>query len=100
VNSRLIILAFQAALILAAPLQAEQHPDNAKDRYYTLGNRDGYHDFKKMRQRDHKHKFPTGDDRQAYHQGYEVGCMGGRTHRIDPLRSSWVSARTLPSTIQ
>jgi hypothetical protein len=98
VNSRLMILAFEAALIFVAPLHAEQHPDHAKDRYYTLGNRDGYHDFKKMRYQDHKHKFPNGDDRQAYDQGYEVGRLGGRTYRVDQPQSSWARVRTVPST--
>jgi hypothetical protein len=99
VNSRLMILAFEAALIFVAPLQAEQHRDYTKDRYYSLGNRDGYHDFKKMQHKNHKHTFPNGDDRQAYDQGYEVGRLGGRTYRVDRVQSSWSRGRTLPSTI-
>jgi hypothetical protein len=81
-NNRLTILAFAAALMSVVPLQAEQHPGNAKDRYYALGNRDGYQDFEKLHHKDHKHKFPNGDDRQAYYEGYEVGLLGGRTHQV------------------
>jgi hypothetical protein len=98
VNSRLMILAFGAALIFVAPLQAQQ-TDYSKDRYYSLGNRDGYHDFKKMKHKNHKHKFPSGDDRQAYDQGYEVGRLGGRTYHVDRVQSSWSRVRTSPSTI-
>jgi hypothetical protein len=98
-----MILAFEAALIFAAalvPIQAQEHPDDAKTRYYNLGSREGYGDLKKGQHKDHKHKFPNDDDRQAYDQGYEMGRLGVRTYRIDQPQSSWSRVRTLPSTLQ
>jgi opacity protein-like surface antigen len=54
-----------------------QHPDYSKNRFYTLGNREGYQDYNKKQQRKtHDHKYRNDDDRSAHDLGYQQGWNG------------------------
>lgn len=56
-----------------------QHPDYSKNKYYALGNREGYQDHQKKQKRaSHNHQFRNDDDRKAHDDGYEQGWQGQR----------------------
>lgn len=51
--------------------------DYSHNRYYQLGNREGYEDYgKKERRKEHNHQFHRDDDRRAHDAGYENGWQG------------------------
>jgi hypothetical protein len=61
-----------------------QHPDYSKNKYYALGNREGYQDYQKKTQRTtHNHSYRNDDDRKAHDYGYQQGLQGQRGYRPD-----------------
>lgn len=72
----------------AAPLQEhhdemrtdhDAHPEYYNNRYYRLGNREGWEDHRRNVQRkEHNHHFKTDEDRQAHDYGYHEGWSGTR----------------------
>jgi hypothetical protein len=56
-----------------------QHPDYSKNKYYALGNREGYQDYGKKHERaNHNHQYRNDDDRKAHDYGYQQGLQGQR----------------------
>jgi|CZKZ01.1.fsa_nt_gi hypothetical protein len=56
-----------------------QHPDYSKNKYYSLGNREGYQDYGKKKERaNHNHQFRNDEDRKAHDYGYQQGWQGQR----------------------
>ena len=56
-----------------------QHPDYSKNKYYTLGNREGYQDYtRKTVRTNHNHTYRNDDDRAAHDYGYQQGWQGQR----------------------
>ncbi len=65
----------------------EQHLDYSNNRYYNMGNREGYQDYNKKQQRkEHNHKFRNDDDRRAHDYGYQQGWTGTRGYNTDSDR--------------
>ena len=61
-----------------------QHQDYSKNKYYTLGNREGYQDYEKKQKREtHNHHYRNDDDRKAHDYGYEQGWQGQRGYHPD-----------------
>ena len=61
-----------------------QHPDYSKNKFYTLGNREGYQDYQKKTQRSaHEHNYRNDDDRAAHDYGYQQGLHGTRGYKPD-----------------
>jgi len=61
-----------------------QHPDYSKNKYYALGNREGYQDYGKKTQRaTHNHKYRSDSDRTAHDYGYQQGWQGQRSYHPD-----------------
>lgn len=59
--------------------QEQSHPDYSNNRYYKLGNSEGYHDHQHKTQRQvHNHKYRNDDDRKAHDYGYQQGLQGQR----------------------
>lgn len=59
--------------------QTQQQPDYSNNRYYKIGNREGYQDYKSKHQRaDHNHNYRNQTDRQAHDYGYQQGLQGQR----------------------
>jgi hypothetical protein len=59
--------------------QGQSHPDYSNNRYYKLGNSEGYHDYQHKTQRTvHNHKYRSDDDRKAHDYGYQQGLQGQR----------------------
>ena len=57
----------------------DEHPEYYKNRYYRLGNREGWEDHQRNEQRkEHNHRFKTDEDRQAHDYGYHQGWSGTR----------------------
>ena len=76
-------LALPSAWPLFLPLQdraqSQDHPEYAKNRYYKVGNQEGYQDYKSKKQRpEHKHAYRNDTDRQAHDYGYQQGLQGQR----------------------
>jgi hypothetical protein len=62
--------------------QSQDHPEYAKNRYYKVGNQEGYQDYKSKKQRpEHKHAYRNDTDRQAHDYGYQQGLQGQRGYR-------------------
>lgn len=60
------------------------HPDYSKNKYYTLGNREGYQDYGKKHERaNHNHQYRNDDDRKAHDYGYQQGYQGQRGYHPD-----------------
>lgn len=60
-----------------------EHPEYYTNRYYRLGNREGYQDYQRKSRRaeaEHRHKFHSDDDRRAHDYGYDQG-YGGTLYR-------------------
>jgi len=56
-----------------------EHPEYANNRFYKLGNQEGYQDYKNKTQRpEHKHAYRNDTDRQAHDYGYQQGLQGQR----------------------
>ena len=56
-----------------------QNPDYSKNKYYSLGNREGYQDYEKKQKRaNHDHRYHNDDDRKAHDYGYQQGWRGER----------------------
>ncbi|MCU1312821.1 MAG: hypothetical protein JWM54_578 [Acidobacteriaceae bacterium] len=84
--------AFPVSALLVAAAQDQDHHDQDRDRdrtranytnnnYYQTGNREGYEDYqKKVRRKEHNHKYRSDEDRRAHDQGYEQGWQGHRDH--------------------
>jgi hypothetical protein len=61
-----------------------QHPDYSKNKYYALGNREGYEDYGKKQQRaNHNHQYHNDNDRKAHDYGYQQGWQGQRGYHPD-----------------
>jgi hypothetical protein len=59
----------------------EQHPEYSNNKFYQLGNKEGYEDHKKNVQRTtHKHNYKTDDDKKAHDYGYQQGWQGQNYH--------------------
>lgn len=59
-----------------------QHPDYSKNKYYDLGNREGYQDYEKKKERaNHNHKYTNDEDRRAHDYGYQQGWRGQRGYQ-------------------
>jgi hypothetical protein len=59
--------------------QEQQHPDYSKNRFYKVGNSEGYQDYKSKTQRtEHNHTYRNDTDRQAHDYGYQQGLKGQR----------------------
>ena len=59
--------------------QGQSHPDYSNNRYYKLGNSEGYHDYQHKTQHTvHNHKYRSDDDRKAHDYGYQQGLQGQR----------------------
>ena len=55
------------------------HPDYSNNKYYRLGNKEGYEDHRHKQQRPaHEHKYRNDDDRKAHDYGYQQGWSGDR----------------------
>jgi hypothetical protein len=68
-------------------VQQTQHPDYSKNKYYSLGNREGYQDYQKKTQRaTHNHKYGSDNDRAAHDYGYQQGYQGQRGYKPDTDR--------------
>jgi hypothetical protein len=68
--------------------QMQQHPDYSNNRYYSLGNREGYTDYRhKTERKEHNHKYRSDDDRKAHDYGYQQGLQGQRGYHSDDSRS-------------
>jgi hypothetical protein len=64
-----------------------QHPNYSNNRYYKLGNREGYQDHqKKVERKDHNHNYRNDVDRQAHDYGYQRGLQGQRGYHNDSDR--------------
>jgi hypothetical protein len=54
-----------------------EQPEYANNKYYQMGNKEGYEDHKKNLQRkDHNHPYKTDMDKQAHDYGYQQGWQG------------------------
>jgi hypothetical protein len=54
-----------------------QHPDYSKNKFYSVGNREGYEDHQKKAQRPaHEHAYRNDEDRKAHDYGYQQGWNG------------------------
>jgi hypothetical protein len=61
----------------------ENHPDYSKNKFYVMGNKEGYQDHQRNKQRpSHTHRYKSDNDRQAHDYGYQEGYQG-RSYR-DP----------------
>ena len=61
--------------------QGQPHQDYSNNRYYKVGNSEGYHDYQHKTQRTvHHHKYRDDEDRKAHDYGYQQGLQG---HRYD-----------------
>jgi hypothetical protein len=92
-----LILTLSAAPYLhAAPLVLAQdddhrdarhddaHPEYANNRFYQMGNREGYQDHeKKTERKEHHHKYRNDEDRKAHDYGYQQGLQGQRYDHDD-----------------
>ena len=57
----------------------QANPNYYNNRYYRLGNSEGYTDYRRHHQRaTHRHKYDTDDDRRAHDYGYHQGWQGRR----------------------
>ncbi len=64
-----------------------QHPDYSKNKYYALGNREGYQDYGRKTERTvHNHTYRNDDDRAAHDYGYQQGLHGTRGYHPDTDR--------------
>ena len=62
----------------------EEHPEYQTNRYYRLGNSEGYKDYgRHVQRKQHNHSYKTDDDRKAHDYGYQQGWQGQRydSHR-------------------
>jgi hypothetical protein len=67
--------------------QQTQHPDYSRNKYYTLGNREGYQDYQRKTQRTtHNHRYGNDNDRAAHDYGYQRGYQGQRGYKPDTDR--------------
>src|SRR5438270_5147232 len=54
-----------------------EHTEYLNNKYYQLGNKEGYEDHKKNLQRkEHNHAYKNDLDRQAHDYGYQQGWHG------------------------
>jgi hypothetical protein len=57
--------------------QQQTHPEYSNNRYYQVGNREGYVDYQhKTQRKEHNHKYRNDDDRRAHDYGYQQGWQG------------------------
>ena len=60
----------------------DDHPGYRNNKYYSVGNREGYEDYKRKTQRpEHTHKYRKDDDRKAHDYGYQQGYQGRKDYR-------------------
>jgi hypothetical protein len=63
-----------------------EHPEYVNNKYYQLGNKEGYEDHKKNLQRkEHNHTYKTDEDRKAHDYGYQQGWEGKEYHPDHPV---------------
>jgi hypothetical protein len=64
--------------------QGQPHPDYSKNRFYKVGNSEGYQDYKhKTQRKEHNHNYRNDEDRQAHDSGYQQGLQGQRGYPND-----------------
>jgi hypothetical protein len=64
--------------------QGQGHPDYSKNRFYKVGNSEGYQDYKhKTQRKEHNHNYRNDEDRQAHDYGYKQGLQGQRGYPND-----------------
>jgi hypothetical protein len=57
--------------------QQQAHPEYSNNKYYQVGNREGYEDYQhKVQRKEHNHKYRNDDDRKAHDYGYQQGWQG------------------------
>jgi hypothetical protein len=62
-----------------------EHPEYVNNKYYQVGNKEGYEDHKKNLQRkEHSHPYKTDEDRRAHDYGYQQGWQGKEYHPEHP----------------
>jgi len=71
------------------------HPDYSNNRFYKVGNSEGYKDYKHETQRkEHNHNYRNDEDRQAHDYGYQEGLQANAaipmTTRITKSCSSFL----------
>ena len=60
-------------------VEHNDHPEYYKNRYYRMGNKEGWEDHQRNVQRkEHNHRFHSDDDRRAHDYGYQQGWSGTR----------------------
>jgi hypothetical protein len=61
------------------------HPEYNNNRYYRLGNKEGYTDYnRKVQRKEHTHNYKNDNDRQAHDYGYQQGWSGTRYDSRNP----------------
>jgi hypothetical protein len=59
--------------------QEQSHQGYSNNRYYKVGNKEGYQDYQRKTQRKvHNHNYRNDDDRKAHDYGYQEGLQGQR----------------------
>jgi hypothetical protein len=62
-----------------------QHADYSNNRFYKLGNNEGYKDYQHKTQRPpHNHNYRNDEDRKAHDYGYQQGLQGQHANHADP----------------
>jgi hypothetical protein len=62
-----------------------EHPEYGNNKYYQMGNKEGYEDHQKNLQRkDHNHPYKTDEDKKAHNYGYQQGWQGKDYHPEHP----------------
>ena len=60
-------------------MDRNDHPEYNNNRYYRLGNSEGYKDHaRNVQRKQHNHAYKTDDDRKAHDYGYQQGWQGQR----------------------
>jgi hypothetical protein len=55
----------------------QQAHEYSSNRYYQVGNREGYVDYQhKTQRKEHNHKYRNDEDRKAHDYGYQQGWQG------------------------
>lgn len=61
----------------AAQQDRQEHPEYHNNKFYRLGNSEGYQDYEHKTQRPaHTHKYKSDKDRKAHDYGYQEGYSG------------------------
>ena len=64
--------------------RGQGHPDYSNNRFYKVGNSEGYQDYKhKTQRKERNHNYRNDEDRQAHDYGYQEGLQGQRGYPND-----------------